>query len=199
MTTVIPAQSPGLATARQVPRAPLPTTGVTFCCVMSCITSEGATPPSSLIRTHAPDQVPLTGSSCPYSDESLSAAADCQPLLGIGPSRHYLCNLCIGAWTPIPQRLFGAFTRFFPKSNGLTSGGTSSARLTNPVMQLQQGILFRDGSHSFMFRLPYSIDPQVAPTAAASSSRAAGPFNTTHSSVGYLLPRDVASLRVQHE
>jgi hypothetical protein len=37
MATVIPAQSPGLATARQVPRAPLPTTGVTFCCVVSTL------------------------------------------------------------------------------------------------------------------------------------------------------------------
>jgi len=75
MTTVIPAQSPGLATARQVPRAPLPTTGVTFCCVMSCTTSEGTTPPSSLLLAHAPDQDPLTVFGCPYPDESLQVAA----------------------------------------------------------------------------------------------------------------------------
>ncbi len=75
MTTVIPAQCPGLVPARQVPRAPLPTSGVTFCCVMFYITSEGTTPPSSLLQAHAPDQDPLTGFSCPYSDESLQVAA----------------------------------------------------------------------------------------------------------------------------
>ena len=74
MATVIPAQSPGLAMARQVPRAPLPAKGVTFCCAMSCTASEGATPPSSLLRAHAPDQDPLTGFGCPYSDESLQVA-----------------------------------------------------------------------------------------------------------------------------
>ena len=119
MATVIPAQSPGLATARQVPRAPLPTRGVTSRGVMSCtpssplrliiqcqsklckemfsvhslsvcispislsarassakrygfcITSEGITPHSSLIRTHASDQIPPTGFGCPYSTGSL--------------------------------------------------------------------------------------------------------------------------------
>ena len=35
MVTAIPAQSPGLTKARQVPRAPLPTTGVTSCCAVS--------------------------------------------------------------------------------------------------------------------------------------------------------------------
>ena len=43
MATVLPAQSPGLAKARQVPRVPLPTKGVTSRGVMSCT-------PSSLVR-----------------------------------------------------------------------------------------------------------------------------------------------------
>jgi hypothetical protein len=48
-----------------------------------------------------------------------------------------------------------------------------------------------------MFRLPYLLDPQVAPTVSLNviGSRA---VYTTHSSVGYL-PRDVASLRARHE
>ena len=49
-----------------------------------------------------------------------------------------------------------------------------------------------------MFRLPRSIDPQVAPTAEAQVFRAARAVYTTHSPVGYL-PRDVASLRIRHE
>ncbi|MBA7613239.1 hypothetical protein ES703_20484 [subsurface metagenome] len=32
------------------------------------------------------------------------------------------------AWIHTPWRLFGAFTRFFPKNYGLTSVGTGSAR-----------------------------------------------------------------------
>ncbi len=42
--------------ARQVHRAPLPATGFTSCAVASCATSEGITPPSTLILAHAPDQ-----------------------------------------------------------------------------------------------------------------------------------------------
>ena len=40
MATVSPAQSPGLAPARQVPKAPLPTKGVTSRGVMSCTPSS---------------------------------------------------------------------------------------------------------------------------------------------------------------
>jgi hypothetical protein len=65
-------------------------------------------------------------------------------------------------------------------------------------MQRQQGILFRGCSHSVMFRLPRSLDPQVAPTAVAQSPQGSRAVYTTHSSVGYL-PRDVVSLRIRHE
>ena len=43
---------------RHAPRAPLPASGVTFCGVTFPVTSEGVTPPSSLLRAHAPDQNP---------------------------------------------------------------------------------------------------------------------------------------------
>jgi hypothetical protein len=92
-------------------------------------------------------------------------AGRCQSLLADSPSRHYLYNPCMVAWTPTPQCLSGAFTRFFPESFGLATGGTSSAHQTNPVMQLQQGVIFRSCSHLLMFRPPCSLDPQVAPTA----------------------------------
>ncbi len=57
-----------------------------------------------------------------------------------------------------------------------------------PIMQLQPGIYSRlrfdkltalslsKGSHSFMFRLPRSLDPPVAPTAEVQHFRAAGSF-----------------------
>ena len=67
-----------------------------------------------------------------------------------------------------------------------------------PAMQFQQGSASRGCSHSFMFRLPRSLDPQIAPTAEALSLQGSQAVYTTHSSVGYL-PRDVASLRIRHE
>ena len=99
-----------------------------------------------------------------------------KPLLGNGPSRDYLCNPCIGAWTPTPQCSPGALARFFPGDNGLTSDVTGSAHQTLPAMQLQQGKVFRGCSHSVMFRHPRSLDPQVAPTAVPLVNWAAGPF-----------------------
>ena len=58
--------------------------------------------------------------------------------------------------------------------------------------------IFRGCSHSLMFRLPRSLDPQVAPTAEAQSLQGSRAVYTTHSPVGYL-PRDVVSLRIRHE
>ena len=124
-------------------------------------------------------------------------AGYCQSLLEDGPSRHYLCNPCVGAWTPTPQCPSGALARFFPEDNGLTSDVTGSAHQTTPIMQLQQGILFRGCSHFVMFRLPRSLDPQIAPTAVVLPQGGRAVY-TTHSSVGYL-PRDVVSLRIRHE
>ncbi len=61
----------GQAKARQVPRAPLLAPGVPSYDGASRTPSEGMTPPSSLVRTHAPDQIPLAGFGCPYSGKSL--------------------------------------------------------------------------------------------------------------------------------
>jgi hypothetical protein len=128
--------------------------------------------------------LPLT-SVVPISAGLSPPEADHQSLLGVGPSRRYLRNHCIGAWTPAPQRPFGALTRFFPKGNGLTSDPpqADSARQTLPIMQLPPGILFRDcSSASGGFRLPSAsggLDPQVAPTAEAQSPQGSRAVYTT--------------------
>jgi hypothetical protein len=54
-------------------------------------------------------------------------AGCCQPLLGNGPSRRYLCNPCMGACTPTPGCLSGANVRFFPEGSSLTIVLRSSA------------------------------------------------------------------------
>ena len=130
---------------------------------VSRITSEGITPPSSLLRAHAPDQNPPT-----YSVSLIKRvfAGCCQSLLGDGPSRRYLCNPCIGAWTLTPGCLSGASIRFFPESYSLTPVAPSSAHPTTVAMQLQRRPLFRGGSSAVGgFRLPCLLAPQVAPTA----------------------------------
>jgi len=116
-----------------------------------------------------------------------------QSLLGIGPSRHYLHNPCIGARTPTPQRSFGAHTRFFPKDFGLTLENRGSARQIIAAMQLLRRNLFRGCSHSFMFKLPYLLDPLVAPTTELNVQGGRAVY-TTHRPDGYPF-RDVASLR----
>ena len=118
----------------------------------------------------------------------------CQPLLGQGPSRHYLCNPCVGAWTPTPRCPSGAQSRFFPENIGLTLSVTGSPHQFAPAMQLLQGKLFRGCSHFIMFRLPRLLDPKVAPTAAFQLGGRA--VYTTHPSVG-CLPRVVVSLRIR--
>ena len=175
---VIPAQSLGQSRNRQVPRAPLPASGVTLGGEMSSISSEGVTPPSSLIRTHAPDQNP------PYrlrlSLIRKVFAGCCQPLLEDGPSRRYLHNLCKGAWTHTPPRSWRSVRldalalgsgRFDRRTSASPQSLTSSAREKLPAMQLQQGGVFRGCSHSLMFRLPYLLGPPVAPTAVTSTGQ----------------------------
>ena len=66
-----------------------------------------------------------------------------------------------------------------------------------PCNATSTGTSSRGCSHSFMFRLPRSLDPQVAPTATAISQQGSRAVYTTHISVGYL-PRAVVSLRVRH-
>ena len=107
-----------------------------------------------------------------------------QSLLGNGPSRHYLRNPCIGARTLTPQRPFGAPARFFPKDFSLTLVARDSTRQLSVVMQLQQRGKFRGCSHSITFKLPYLLDPLVAPTTEHISSGQPGRLH--HASPGWL-------------
>jgi len=110
-----------------------------------------------------------------------------QSLLGVGPSRHYLCNPCVGAWTHTPPCPPGASAHFFPESNGLTPRETRSAHETIPAMRFPQGAVFRGCSHSLMFRLLHSLGLQVAPT-AKHTARGGQAVYTTHRPEGLPLP-----------
>ena len=152
-------------TARHLPRAPLPAQGVTSYGVVSMHD----------IRERYLSFIAPTGSCArPNSSchlhfilEQQVFAGCCESLLEDGLSRHYLCNPCVGAWTPAPQRPFSAFARFFLKDNGLTSDVTGSAHQTTPAMQLQQGYFF-SGLQSFLYvPAPMLASPQIAPTAVS--------------------------------
>ena len=148
---VLPAQCPGPTGDHQVPRAPLHDPGVTRLAAALTTTSESVTSPSSLIRTHAPDQIPLDD----YGSPRRPVFAGCgQPLLGDGPSRCYLCNPCSGAWTRTPLRFSGASVRFFPENIGLTPRKRVTTRQKNGRYATLTTRKFRGCSHSLMFRLP---------------------------------------------
>jgi len=119
----------------RVPRAPLPCMGVTQ--VRDDFKSH-------LGRHYSPfiahtDSCVRPSPSCRLVFLVRRVFAGChQSLLGNGPSRRYLRNPCIGAWTPTPWRSFGARTRFFPKDICLTVALSSSAHQTTTAWQLQR-------------------------------------------------------------
>jgi hypothetical protein len=154
---------------RHVPRAPLPAQGVTSCSVEFNSTSERVTPPSSLLRAHAPNQNPLTVSVLLLINESLQViTSPCWKLVLPDPAaagqslrRRLDPYPAVSLWCacsllPRGQR---------PHIQRHTFGTLKIA----PTMQLQQGKYSRGCSHSLMFRLPRSLAPQVAPTAKALS------------------------------
>ena len=73
-----------------------------------------------------------------------------KPQLGDGPSRHYLCNPYVGAWTPTPQCPSSALARFFPEGNDLTSNVTGSAHQNTPCNAASTGFCF-SGLQSFHY------------------------------------------------
>jgi len=187
-----------------VPRAPLPASGVTFGDEMSGISSEGVTPPSSLVRTHAPNQNPPADFGCPYFGRSLQVAVNPCWKLALPD---VISTICVKVLGPIPRRVPGILfvcssvpygTDNESQDIGLTLSLRSSARENLPAMQLLQGESFRGCSHSLMFRLLYLLDPPVAPTAV--QDRAAGPFTSRNEHVvtrldlsSFYMNRDIAT------
>ena len=92
------------------------------------------------VRGHYPSFIAHTGScarpkpSCflqPQLGQQVFAGCR-RPLLEDGPSRRYLCNPYMVAWTLTPRRFPGAFTRFFPENIGLTLDLRRSAHPDSP-------------------------------------------------------------------
>jgi hypothetical protein len=181
---------PALTKTRHVPRAPLPDRGVPSTGVI-------ASRQRALTLLHRSyGLMRQTNPLLPPSTHLIRQvfAGCCQPLLGVAPSRHYLCNPCVGAWTPAPRCPSGAQTRFFPENIGLTLGVNRFGTPIRPCHATSTGKTFRGCSHFIMFRLPRLLGSQVAPTAAFQPGGRA--VYTTRHSVG-CPPRVVVSLRIR--
>jgi hypothetical protein len=87
----------------QVPRAPLHVRGITPPVAVSPTTSVGATPPSSLVRTHAPDQKAPIDFGFTYFNGSLQVVVTPRCLLALPDV--ISANLSLRARTPTPAAL----------------------------------------------------------------------------------------------
>ena len=146
---------------RQVPRAPLPRAGVAATSKACTASWKGITPSSSLIRTHAPDLLPSTR--LRHGLARTVFAGCCQPLLGTGPSRRYLCQSFPACLDPYSGCSRSARTRCFPLNIGLPRVRTGSAHRVVPTAT-SVGSHFRSCSHSLMFRPTGLLATPVAPT-----------------------------------
>jgi len=168
---------------RQVPRAPLPRAGVTVIGKASRAFSESVTPPSSLLRTHAPDLCPSYGLWFPSGHRSLQVAAS--PLLGQGPSRRYLCESFSTCLDLYPGGSCSALTRFFPQDYGLPRVRTGSAPCHNPYSDFRMGFVSRLQSFTHVQARRFARHPGRS-YRSASRHQAAMAFTSTHISVRYL-------------
>ena len=152
----------GYSSNRQVPKAPLPCWGVT--------PSGMASPPSR-------KELPFPHRSYGLMRQSQSLrlpvairlghavfAGCCQSLLGVGPSRRYLCESFPACLDLYPGGACGALPRFFPQDFGLPHVRTGAALGSYAVQRLQHDRALRGCSHSLMFKPTGLLATQVAPT-----------------------------------
>ncbi len=142
--------------------------------VFSENTSEDVTLPSSLLRAHAPDHFPPPASRhCPWPGGlcRLSPVPTGRwpfPTLSLQSVRRRL--------DPYPAAFLGCLCPLLLQEHRPHVTGNTFGTRTVTLPCNFPGRGFRGCSHSFIFRLPRSLGPQVAPTAASPRCRAAGPF-----------------------
>ena len=127
--SLVPGSEPGSVTstnAHYSPRAALPSEGVTLrgTASMRCLSQRYLT---FVVRTGSCARPKPSCRLWLSLVRQVFAGCD-EPLLGDGPSRRYLCDLCIGAWIRTPPRPLGASVRCFPSGIGLSLGSRRSAR-----------------------------------------------------------------------
>ena len=146
------------------------------------------------MRTHAPDQIPPGASGVCLVHQVFAGCR--QSLLGDGPSRHYLCDPCVGARTLTPPRPPGAHAHFFPGDFGLTLRERRSAR--ESLLQAASCRTPISGLQSFVdLRAPTLARPPGCSHRSDLGPLGGQAVHTTHRPGGCPF-RDVASLHVRH-
>ena len=145
---------------RQVSRVPLHDVGVTAIVETCTVSSEGVTPHSSLLRTHAP----ILSGSPPFGFSLVrGVCAGChQPLLPAGSSRRYSANLSSDAWshaTAVPQT---ACACFFVCVIGLPLGRRGSASRFYPRNNFSAGVFSRAADISLRSSLRVCSPPRLS-------------------------------------
>jgi len=128
------------------------------------VPSEGATPPSSLLRAHAPGPHPPP----PWLSPRMVGLCRLSPVpAGWWPFP--TLSLQVFPWMPgpLPRRLLWCLYPFLPKGLRPSPRYDKVGDLATPMQQLQHGAIFRGCRHSFMFRPPSLLATQVAPTDTA--------------------------------
>ena len=148
-----------------------------------CIPSEGITPPSSLIWTHATDQNPPADFSLPYTASlcrllPVPAGSWSFPTLSLQSLLR-----CLDPYPGVPLRCFCPFLpgELQPHNRCTKFGAPNNRRNATSTTTP-----FRGGSHSVMFRLPSLLAPQMAPTAQARSPTGSRVVYTTQWTGSYL-------------
>ncbi len=177
-----------------MPRAPSHAQGVTSRVVASGTTSTGVTPPSSLLRAHAPVLIPPAAYGRCLGQPVFAGCG--QPLLGGGPSRVYLCRSFPACPDPYPGAHRGARARFFLRGVGLLPIRSGLAVHIIPTATSVGGA-FRGCSHFVMFRPAGLLATLVAPTLVPTARSSCDLY--LHAYHGSLPPRAADMLTVQTE
>ena len=155
----------GYSWSRQGPSAPWHVPGVTSHVMVSRTMSVGITPPSSLLRAHAPVLPPPHGSVIPATPglcrlRSAPAGSRTFPTLSLR-----ICPCVLG---PLPRRLVRCPYPLLPSRQRPSPRSDRVGAPPCTVQRLQYGALFRGCSHSLMFRPAGVLATQIAPPATAS-------------------------------
>ena len=155
-----------------MPRAPLHARGVTLRVEVSTTSSADITPPSSLIRTHAPIRNPPHASGNPSYTRSLQVAVS--PCWESDLPGVVSANLSSRAWTPTPAALVVHLPVSSHKTTAFpTLGSGRRDRFRDhsyTPTAISVGSLLRGCSHSLMFRPVGLLATPIAPTAVSRCS-----------------------------
>ena len=175
-----PARGPGPAKAHQVPRAPLPSLGVTL---------QGVAPPprEALPPYHRSYGLMRQSKTLPLPSVALysrSLQVVASPCWKMAFPEVISASLSPDAWTLTPVGPYGAYARFFPQNIGLPRITSGSAPTLNPYSDFSTELL-PGCTLSVMFKPPGLLTTQVAPTAVL-KNWAAVTFTSKHPTVCYL-------------